>query len=124
MSFYLCPAATPDCTSPQVGSAVTLSNADCDPVSGSNTDGKSCAKSATTTAPTTPGKYCFRAVADLTNYDDPDAYTDTTNECFTVAKLDSGTVTAIHAGAGLTTRPQPRRSPRRRSARPSMTRRP
>ena len=78
VSFYLCPAATPDCTSPQVGWAVTLNNADCVPASGSNTDGKSCAKSATTTAPSTPGKYCFRAVADLTNYDDPDAYTDTT----------------------------------------------
>jgi hypothetical protein len=94
VSFYLCPAATPNCTSPQVGSAVTLSNADCDPVSGSNTDGKSCAKSATTTAPTTPGKYCFRAVADLTNYDDPAAYTDTTNECFTVTQLPTSISTA------------------------------
>ena len=94
VTFYLCPAATPDCTSPQVGSAVTLSNADCDPVSPNSTDGKSCAKSATTTAPTTPGKYCFRAVADLTNYGDPDAYTDTTNECFTVAQLPTSISTA------------------------------
>jgi hypothetical protein len=95
VTFYLCPAATPNCTSPQVGSgAVTLSNADCDPVSASSTDGKSCAKSATTTAPATPGKYCFRAVADLTNYDDPDAYTDTTSECFTVTQTPTSISTA------------------------------
>jgi hypothetical protein len=119
VTFYLCPAATPNCTTPQIGTAVTLTNADCSPVSTSDTDGKTCAVSLSVNdsgqtgarGSLSPGKYCFRAVATLTNYDSPDAYTDATTECFTVAQRptsisttqswlpqDSATITPAVAG--------------------------
>ncbi len=44
----------------------------------------------------TPGKYCWRAVySGDTNYNGSN-HTNSTTECFTVAKLNSSTVTAIH----------------------------
>ena len=45
----------------------------------------------TTTSKLTPGYYCFRAAVQLTNYDSPSPYTDTTNECFRVR--DTSTTT-------------------------------
>jgi hypothetical protein len=38
----------------------------------------------TSGSPLQPGFYCFRAVADLTNYDDPAEFTNNTTECFRV----------------------------------------
>src|SRR5439155_16061665 len=36
-----------------------------------------------------PGFYCFRAVATLTNYESPGAFTNTTTECFRVSDTTS-----------------------------------
>jgi hypothetical protein len=103
VSFSLCfsavSKAAADCTSggTAVGAAVPLSNADCIPVSGSNTDGKSCAKSLTVNVtgqtgirgPLAVGFYCWGAVADLTNYDDPPRFHNATTECFEVTDTSS-----------------------------------
>ena len=103
VSFSLCgPFATKaaaECTTggTAVGAAVPLSNADCIPVSGSNTDGKSCAKSLTVNVtgqtgirgPLAVGFYCWGAVADLTNYDDPPRFHNATTECFEVTDTSS-----------------------------------
>ena len=97
VSFYLCgPIASGGCTSTatnQIGSAVTLTNAACDPDSPGDTDGKRCAVSATVNdsgqtgnrGSLAPGRYCFAAKATLTNYPSPAEFTNTTTECFSVA---------------------------------------
>jgi hypothetical protein len=98
VSFSLCgpgASAAPNCTTggTPVGSAVTLTNADCSPTSSSDTDGKRCAVSAAVNGSTAlaPGFYCFRASADLTNYNDPAEFTNTTTECFRVADTTTTT---------------------------------
>jgi hypothetical protein len=98
VTFHLCGpnASKTSCTTggTLVGSAVNLSNADCSPVSPNSTDGLRCAVSAqvnTAAAPLAAGYYCFRATADLTNYDDPAEFTNNTTECFQVKDTTSAT---------------------------------
>jgi hypothetical protein len=110
VTFYLCgPIATGDCGTAggtQVGTTgVTLSNAQCSPVSPSSTDGISCAvslsvnDSAQTGFPRGPlaaGRYCFRATwpGDSTYpLDTPLNVTNDATECFAV-KDTSATTTA------------------------------
>jgi hypothetical protein len=94
VDFFLCSSTSgyPDCSmgGTQVGGDVDLT--DTSPSPGNTTDGISGASSADvngTGHELGNGYYCFRAVASLTNYDSPDAYTDGTNECFRVLKLDT-----------------------------------
>jgi hypothetical protein len=82
-----CTAADP--TNTPVGSPVNLSNAAClapAPTSTGDSDGLRCAASVSVngSTPLAPGNYCFLATADLTNYDDPDEFSNSTTECFTV----------------------------------------
>jgi len=104
VQFYLCSKGTTGCasTTNPIGSAVTLSNAACNPASTSETDGKRCAVSLSVNdsgqtgarGPLAPGDYCFRAKATLTNYNNPDEFTNTTTECFNVTKNPSSLDTA------------------------------
>src|SRR5206468_3015767 len=83
--FFLCGPATsanPDCSTggTGAGSGKTLVDTSSpanttDGISGANSDDVN-----TSTSKLAPGYYCFRAVATLTNYDSPPAFTDSTNE--------------------------------------------
>jgi hypothetical protein len=96
VEFFLCgpdAVANPDCSTggTPAGSGKTLvdisspANAN-DGISGAYSDYVNTAAN-----PLAPGFYCFRAVATLTNYDSPPAYTDTTNECFLVRDVTTTT---------------------------------
>src|SRR5262249_43194343 len=66
-------------------------------------DGISGASSAnvnTSGSPLGNGYYCFRAEAALTNYTSPGAFTDGTQECFQVLKLNTTIVTNPQSHAG------------------------
>ncbi len=93
VDFFLCgpnASANPDCST-----GGTAAGTDKALVGGANTtDGISSADSDnvnTSASKLAPGFYCFRAVADLTNYDDPAAFTNDTSECFRVR--DTSTTT-------------------------------
>ncbi len=105
VTFYICkqseltPVDTGFCSGTagtQVGTtAVNLSDAQCSTDDGSLTDGHNCAVSASVngstgtypSGPLDPGRYCFRAHAVLTNYDNPPDFSDSETECFNVVKL-------------------------------------
>jgi hypothetical protein len=95
ITFYLCPVATRTTCTTQIGTPVTLAGG------GSSTDGISTALSLSVNdsgqtgarGSLLPGKYCFRAKATLTNYDNPDEFTNDTTECFTVK--DTSTITTV-----------------------------
>jgi hypothetical protein len=93
IEFFLCgPNANsaPDCTTggTDIGSGTLADTSNPanthDGVSGANSPNVN-----TVAAPLDPGFYCFRAEAHLTNYDNPDAATNTTTECFRVAETSS-----------------------------------
>jgi len=110
VDFFLCsdtvaPFVAPDCTTGGVAAGTdkplvdTSSPANThDGLSGATSDNVNTAAS-----PLSPGAYCFRAEADLNNYDDPDHFTNLTTECFTVAKLPTTTVTTPVDGSGVET---------------------
>jgi hypothetical protein len=92
VDFFLCYSATavPDCSTGGTGVGTDK------PLAGgaNTTDGISTATSDavnTAASPLAPGYYCFRAIADVTNYDDPAAHTNVTTECFQVQ--DTSTIT-------------------------------
>jgi hypothetical protein len=93
VDFSLCFSATayPDCSTG--GTAAGTGKVLTDTSSPANThDGISGATSNsvnTTTSPLATGFYCFRAVATLTNYSSPGAFTNTTTECFRVSDTTS-----------------------------------
>jgi hypothetical protein len=104
ITFYLCgPIATGDCGTSggtQVGTtAVTMTNAQCSPVSPNSTDGKACAislsvnDSAQTGFPRgtlAPGRYCFRTTwPGDSNYATPLNVTNDSSECFRVQDTSS-----------------------------------
>ena len=101
VTFFLCAKDVLDCSTggTQIGTAVALTNAACSPPSPNGTDGKSCAVSlsvnddnlAAPRGKLSPGIYCFRAEADLTNYDDPASFHNSTTECFKVTDTSSTT---------------------------------
>lgn len=110
VDFFLCadtvaPFEAPDCSTDgtPAGTDVPLT----DTSNPANThDGISGADSSdvnTVASPLAPGAYCFAAVADLTNYDDPPRATNLTTECFTVAKIPTSTVTTPVDGSGTPT---------------------
>jgi hypothetical protein len=98
VDFYMCGPdanAAPNCdgTTGHVGTLVTSGAALSDTSNPANTtDGISGASSGDVNASGSPlgnGYYCFRAEFHLTNYDNPDPFTDGTNECFQVLKLST-----------------------------------
>jgi len=104
VTFFLCgPIATGDCGTSggtQVGTTgVTLSNAQCSPVSPNDTDGKRCAISLSVNdsaqtgfprGPLAPGRYCFRATwPGDTTYPGALNTTNATTECFAVKDTSS-----------------------------------
>jgi hypothetical protein len=103
VTFFLCgPIATGDCGTSggtQVGSPVTLTNAQCSPVSTSDTDGTRCAVSATVNdstqsgfprGPLGPGRYCFRVTwPGDTTYPGALNTTNSTTECFAVQETSA-----------------------------------
>jgi hypothetical protein len=116
VDFFLCSNTTPNPTPPpdftppacasggvSAGSGKSLTDTSNpanthDGISGASSDDVNTAAN-----PLPPGAYCFRAKATLTNYASPDAVTNTTTECFSVAKLPTNTVTTPVDGSGTTT---------------------
>ena len=108
VTFALCGPASPGfptCTSANsttIGSAVTLDNASCNPVSPNTTDGISCAISLSVNdsgqtgarGMLAAGNYCFLVTVTLTNYASPGEFTNQGSECFTVLKLQPSMSTA------------------------------
>jgi hypothetical protein len=98
VDFFLCgpnASAAPNCdgttgnVGTQVGGDVNLTDTS-NPAN--TTDGISGASSSdvnTSGSPLGNGYYCFRAEAHLTNYDNPDPFTNSTTECFQVLKVNS-----------------------------------
>jgi hypothetical protein len=109
IDFFLCGDTVEPFANPACSTGGTAAGADIALVDTSNPadthDGISGANSAdvnTAASPLAPGNYCFRAEADLTNYDDPDPATNTTTECFSVAKIPTTTVTDPRLAVGGT----------------------
>lgn len=105
VDFFLCgPNATqaPDCSSggTQVGGDVTLTDTSNPANLSDGVSGGSSADVNGSGHELQNGYYCFRAVATLTNYDSPSAFTDGTNECFQVLKLNSTIVTSPQSPSG------------------------
>jgi hypothetical protein len=104
VDFFLCFNASqvPDCTSggTQVGGDVTLTDTSNPANASDGVSGASSADVNTAASPLGNGFYCFRAVAALTNYDSPDAFTDGTQECFQVLKLNTTIVTDPQSPSG------------------------
>ena len=96
--FFLCgpdPAVNPDCSTG--GTAIgdgTLADSTANPTDGISAadspdvncaaPGTGCSTATPSVNPLAPGRYCFRAEAELTNYPNPDAFTNDTTECFRV----------------------------------------
>ena len=110
VDFFLCadtdaPFEPPDCSTDGTPAGTDVPLADTSNPANTH-DGISGADSSdvnTAASPLAPGAYCFAAVADLTNYDDPPRATNLTTECFTVAKIPSSTVTTPVDGSGVET---------------------
>lgn len=92
VDFFLCadtvaPYSPPDCSTGGTAAGADIPLTDTSDPADTH-DGISGANSSevnTAASPLAPGAYCFRAEADLTNYDDPAEFTNTTTECFAVA---------------------------------------
>jgi hypothetical protein len=100
VDFFLCadntePFNPPDCSTDGtlVGDDIPLTDTSSPPNTEDGISGADSPDVNTDASPLAPGAYCFAAVADLTNYADPSRATNTTTECFTVAKIPTTTVT-------------------------------
>jgi hypothetical protein len=100
VDFFLCadntePFNPPDCSTDGtlVGDDIPLTDTSSPPNTEDGISGADSPDVNTDASPLAPGAYCFAAVADLTNYTDPPRATNTTTECFTVAKIPTTTVT-------------------------------
>ena len=94
VNFFLCgpgTSSTPSCSSGGTAKGANIALADISNP-GNTSDGISGAYSSyvnTASSPLSPGYYCFRAEASLTNYDSPGPHTNSTTECFQVKDTSS-----------------------------------
>jgi hypothetical protein len=105
VDFFLCgPNAlqAPDCSTggTQIGGDVTLTDTSSPANANDGISGGSSADVNGAGHELANGFYCFRAEAHTTNYDSPTAYTDSTNECFQVLKLNTTIVTSPQSPSG------------------------
>jgi hypothetical protein len=109
VDFFLCgpsASAVPNCdgttghVGTQVGGDVALTDTSNPANTSDGISGGSSGDVNTALSPLGNGYYCFRAVATLTNYDSPGAFTDGTAECFQVLKLNTTIATSPQSPSG------------------------
>jgi hypothetical protein len=106
VTFFLCgPIATGACDSGGTNVGTGTLDGGADPNDGvASADSPDVNTAASATGVLTPGRYCFRAEwPGDSNYPDALSFTNDTDECFTVAKIPSSTVTTPVDGSGVET---------------------